>query len=163
MQDQRGLIQSLREGVDVVRMIFFLKAKETFVEKYKDRPEDFPRLLSAAMLNRLFGTPNPESPYKEFAEEYEDLIDKELSAVPKNFPELLIPLTDALRIHFLCNHCEGMPDLSAEILARARDYGILQEDRDVPLPKGFMNLVYRIGKAYGLLAPTQTDIETQEG
>jgi hypothetical protein len=38
-----------------------------------------------------------------------------------------------------------------EILARAREYGILIEERDVPLPKGFMELVYRVGKSYGLV------------
>ncbi len=159
MDGQRGLIQSLREGVDVVRMIFFLKVKESFKEKYQNESDEFQRLLCAAMLNRLFGTPNPESPYKEFAQEHHELIDQELSKIPEKFPELLIPLTDALRVHFLCNHCEGMPDLSAEILARARDFGILLEDRDVPLPKGFMNLVYRIGKAHGLINPAKENTE----
>ncbi len=151
MENNRGLIQSLREGVDMVRMIFFMQAKQVFSNEYTDKGDDFPKLLAGAMLNRLFGTPNPESPYKEFAERYKKLIDEELTKVPKRFPELLIPLTDALRIHFLCNHCEGMPDLSAKILARAKDMGILLEDRDTPLPKGFMNLVHRLGKAYGLI------------
>ena len=155
MKDQRGLIESLREGVDVVRMVFFMRAKKSLQVRYGHKNEEFQRLLSAAMLNRLFGTPNPQSPYREFAEEHAELIDRELKRVPEEFPDLLIPLTDALRIHFLCNHCEGMPDLSAEILAQAREYGILLEDRDVPLPKGFMNLVYRIGKAYGLINPAQ--------
>ncbi len=155
MKDQRGLIESLREAVDVVRMVFFMRAKKSLQARYGHKDEEFQRLLSAAMLNRLFGTPNPQSPYREFAEEHAELIDRELKRVPEEFPDLLIPLTDALRIHFLCNHCEGMPDLSAEILAQAREYGILLEDRDVPLPKGFMNLVYRIGKAYGLINPAQ--------
>ncbi len=151
MENQRGLMQGLREGVDIVRMVFFLRARKSLQERYTDKGEEFPRLLAAAILNRLFGTPNPEEPYRGFAQRNRELVDQELSRVPEQFPELLIPLTDALRIHFLCNHCEGMPDLSAEILARARDYGILIEDRDVPLPKGFMNLVHRIGEAYGLL------------
>jgi len=155
MKDQRGLIESLREGVDVVRMVFFIRAKKSLQARYGHKDDEFKRLLSAAILNRLFGTPNPQSPYREFSEEHAELVDQELKRVPEEFPDLLIPLTDALRIHFLCNHCEGMPDLSAEILAQAREYGILLEDRDVPLPKGFMNLVYRIGKAYGLINPTQ--------
>ena len=139
----------------MVRMVFFMKVKKSLQARYSHKDEEFQRLLSAAMLNRLFGTPNPQSPYREFAEEYAELIDRELKRVPEEFPDLLIPLTDALRTHFLCNHCEGMPDLSAEILAQARKYGILLEDRDVPLPKGFMNLVYRIGKACGLINPAQ--------
>ena len=155
MENERGLIESLREGVDVVRMVFFMRAKKSLQARYGNKDEEFQRLLSAAMLNRLFGTPNPQSPYREFAEEHAELIDRELRRVPEEFPDMLIPLTDALRMHFLCNHCEGMPDLSAEILAQARDYGILIEDRNVPLPKGFMNLVYRIGKAYGLINPSQ--------
>ncbi len=157
MENERGLIQSLREGVDLVRMVFFMQAKKAFKKSYPEKGEEFTRLLAAAVLNRLFGTPNPQSPFKEFAQKHEELIDEELSKVPERFPDLLIPLTDALRIHFLCNHCEGMPDFSAEILARAKDKGILLEDRDVPLPKGFMNLVYRIGKAYGLVQQTEND------
>ncbi len=157
MENERGFIQSLREGVDVVRMIFFMEAKKAFKKSYSNKGEKFQRLLAAAVINRLFGTPNPEHPYKEFATKHKKLIDEELSKVPERFPELLIPLTDALRIHFLCNHCEGMPDFSAEILARAKEAGILIEDRDTPLPKGFMNLVYKIGKAYGLIQQSGND------
>ena len=57
----------------------------------------------------------------------------------------------ALRIHFLCNYQEGVDDDRATVLARARDLGVLIEERDVPLPKGFMELVYRVGKAHGLI------------
>ncbi len=157
MENHGSLIQSLRDGVDIVRMIFYVEAKKMLTQKYQDNSGEFHRLLAAAMVNRLFGTPNPESPYQEFALENERLVDQELKEIPKQLPKLLIPLTDALRIHFLCNHCEGMMDLSAKVLSRAQGYGILIEDRDVPLPKGFMKLAYRIGKAYGLLNPNQEE------
>jgi hypothetical protein len=147
----REFIQALREGVDVVRMIFFVRMRDHLRERYPEKDKKFTQMLAGAILNELFGTRNPEKAFSDFADENIGLIRKELKEVPENFEDLLIPLTDALRMHFLCNHQEGLPDYSLNVLARARDYGILLEDRNAPLPKGFMELVYRVGKAYGLV------------
>ncbi len=148
----REFIQALREGIDIVRMIFFIRMRDHLMEKYPEKGKRFAQMLAGAILNELFGTENPEKGFSDFAHENAPLIEGELKAVPKNFHDLLIPLTDALRMHFLCNHQEGMPDYSLAVLAKARSYGILLEERNVPLPKGFMELVHRIGKAYGLIA-----------
>ncbi len=149
----RKFVQALREGVDVVRMIFFVRMRDHLLASYPEKDRKFSQMLAGAILNELFGTENPEKIFSDFAENNAGLIQRELKAVPENFEDLLIPLTDALRMHFLCNHYEGLPDYSLGVLARARDYGILLEDRSVPLPKGFMELVYRVGKAYGLVVP----------
>ncbi len=147
----REFIQALREGIDIIRMIFFMKMRDHLLENYPRQGKKFSQMLAAAILNELFGTGNPEKRFAEFAENHSDMIEAELKKVPENFEDLLIPLTDALRMHFLCNHHEGMPDYSLGVLARAREYGILLEDRNTPLPKGFMQLVHRVGKAYGLI------------
>ena len=47
--------------------------------------------------------------------------------------DLLIPLTYALRIKFLCDSLEGID--SGPVLVRAERLGILLVDRKVPLPK----------------------------
>lgn len=148
---ERGLIESLRDGVDIIRLVLFKRLKEHIKENYPEEEESFQRMLAAAIVNALFGTKNPEKTFSQFAEENAKVIEKELSKIPENFPDLLIPITDALRMHFLCNHAEGLPDYSVKILAQAKEYGILIEDRDVPLPKGFMNLVHKIGIHYGLI------------
>ncbi len=147
----REFIQAIREGIDIVRMVFFVRMRDHILEHYTGNSREWCQMLTGAILNELFGTRNPEPRFVSFAQEHSSLIEKELRAVPENFGDLLIPITDALRMHFLCNHQENMPDYSLSVLARAKDYGILLEERNVPLPKGFMEMVYRIGKAYGLV------------
>ncbi|MFP3983231.1 MAG: hypothetical protein ACLFV2_06015 [Desulfurivibrionaceae bacterium] len=148
---KKELIPSLREGVDVVRMIFFKNMKDYFTGKYPEAGNDFPGLCAAAVMNELFGTPNPEEKFAGFAADNRETINRELNNISTQFPELCIPLTDALRIHFLCNQQEGVAGDHEATLRRARDLGGLLEDREVPLPKGFMELVGRLGKSYGFI------------
>lgn len=152
---KREFIPSLREGVDIVRMIFFKKMKEYLSEKYQDKDKSYPAMLAGAIINELFGTPNSAENFSDFAAVNNETIQQELFIVGEQFPDIRIPLTDALRIHFLCNYQQGIGDNSEEILKKARDYGILMEERDVPLPKGFMELIHRIGGSYGLLNSQQ--------
>ena len=150
-QIDREFIQALREGIDIVRMIFFVRMRDHLLKNFPEQGRKFSQMLAGAILNELFGTQNPDRIFADFARENAALIEQELKNVPKNFEDLVIPLTDALRMHFLCNHQENMPDYSLSVLAKAKDYGILLEERNAPLPKGFMELVYRVGKAYGLV------------
>ena len=150
---KREFIPSLREGVDIIRMIFFKNMKECLVKKYSAEDKAYPGMLAGAIMNELFGTQNPDKSFSAFAEVNKERIQQELELAGDRFPDLRIPLTDALRIHFLCNYQEGIDDDNEQILKNARDYGILIEERDVPFPKGFMELVHRIGVSYGLLNP----------
>lgn len=147
----RKLIPSLREGIDVVKMIFFKKLKAYLLKKFPEEGDAYAGMLAGAMMNDLFGSPNPQEKFRIFAEENSKRIRQELENVSREFKDLCILLTDALRMHFLCNHQEGIEGNNEEILKKARTYGILIESRDVPLPKGFMELVYRVGKANGLV------------
>lgn len=151
---ERKFVPSLREGVDIVRMIFFKKMKEHLTKKYPNEDASYPGMLAGAIMNDLFNTRNPAENFASFAAANKEVIQKELECAAAQFPDLRIPLTDALRIHFLCNHQEGIVENNEEVLRKARDYGLLIEDRDVPLPKGFMELTHRIGVAYGLLNPS---------
>ncbi len=150
---EKEFIPSLREGVDVVRMIFFRGMKDYLAEEYPDQDEDYPGMCAGAIMNELFGTPNPEKEFADFAADNREMIERELKGVSYRFPELCMPLTDALRMHFLCNEQEGIIGDHEAVLRRARAIGVLQEDREVPLPNGFMELVGRLGKAYGFLNP----------
>jgi len=148
---KRELIPSLREGVDIVRMIFFRDMKGYLAAKYPEEGKDYSGMFAAAVMNELFGTPNPESKFAKFAADNHEKISRELNNISTQFPELCIPLTDALRIHFLCNQQEGIKGDHEATLHRARELGVLLDDREIPLPKGFMKLIGRLGKAYGLL------------
>ncbi|MFH1217343.1 MAG: hypothetical protein V1706_12650 [Pseudomonadota bacterium] len=154
MTDQldRKFIPSLREGIDVVKMIFFQDLKQSFARKFAGEDSAYPGMLAGAVMNELFATPNPQERFQLFAEENRVRIVDELKNVAGEFPELCILLTDALRMHFLCNHQEGIDDGNKEILKKAKECGILLAERDVPLPKGFMALVYQVGRARGIIA-----------
>ena len=148
MELEGQLIPILRDGVEVVKMIFFKKLKAHLARKYPDPA--YSRRLAGAIVNDLFGTPNPEEPFASFVVENRPRIDEEMAGIASNFAEMRIPLTDALRIQFLCDHQEGIDSTSA--LVRARELHILLVDREVPLPAQFMNLVRRLGEAFGFLA-----------
>lgn len=151
-QMERRFIPSLREGIDVVKMIFFQDLKQKFTRKYPGQGNGYPAMLAGAVMNDLFCTPNPQERFRFFAEENRALIADELQKVAEESPELRLLLTDALRMHFLCNHQEGIEDGNEEMLKKAKACGILLEERDVPLPKGFMALVSKVGKAKGIIA-----------
>lgn len=148
---QSRLIPILREGVDIVKMVLFKELKSHLAEAYPDREPGFSGRLSGAILNDLFGIENLMEPFAGFRREHQDLITRELRALPGRFGELRIPLTDALRVQFLCDSREGVD--SQAVLARANELGILMIDRDIPLPRFFMNLVRRLGVAHRILDP----------
>jgi len=139
----------LREGIEVIKMIFFKRVKMHLLERYPDRELQFINRLTGAVTNKLFGTPNEEEPFFSFALEQADIIEQELKNVAGELEEMRIPLTDAIRVQFLCDSQDGVD--SSPVLAYARDIGILIEERDVPMPDQFMNLVRRMGESFRVL------------
>jgi hypothetical protein len=146
----RKLIPALREGVAVVKMILFKELKPYLAEKYPQRGVEFAGRLSGAVINELFGTPNPDPTFAAFAQAYRVIIDDELGLLAVRHPNLRIALTDALRMQFLCDHQENID--SAAILSQAARLGILVAEREAPLPATFMNMVRGLGSRLNLLA-----------
>ncbi|HID96667.1 MAG TPA: hypothetical protein EYP57_00490 [Thermodesulfobacteriaceae bacterium] len=157
-QDEKIFISALREGVELVQLIVFMKLKENISSRYPDAGRNYVSMLAGAVVNRLFGSEHPEERFAGFARENSEAIDKELGIMAEELEDLRIPVTDALRMHFFCNRHEGTGSEEDEIriLEQARDTGMLIKDRSVPWPRGFMELVYRVGRAYGLLRPQET-------
>ncbi len=149
MEVENKLIPSMREGINVVKMIFFKKFSGLLSEKYPDQEKKYVSMLSGAVLNDLFGTPNLEEPFKSFSERNKRRIEEELAGIAHNLEYMLIPLTDALRMQFLCDSQEGND--GSIILSRAEDLGILLKDRELPMPHHFMELVRRLGSSYNLI------------
>lgn len=148
---EREFIPSLREGVDLIRMVFFKMMRDHFAAKYPDRDSVFHGMAGGAVMNELFGTPNMDAKFVAFFKEHQDILVAELEGVATTFPEFCIALTDGLRVHYLCSFQEEIDDANPLVLARAKELGVLVEDREVPLPKEFMEFVHRLGKAHGLL------------
>jgi hypothetical protein len=145
------LVPALREAINVVKMIFFKQLKTHLADKYPADTPEYANRLTGAIINDVFGTPSNVEPFKTFADDNRSVIEEEIELIPETFADLRIALTDALRVQFLCDDREGIDSRAA--LSRARDMGILIVERDVPLPKTFMNMVRRLGVGFGLLSP----------
>ncbi|MBI5142321.1 MAG: hypothetical protein HZA20_09055 [Nitrospirae bacterium] len=156
MELENRLIPILRDGVAVIKMIFFRKLRDHLARKHSGCDAVYASRLSGAIINELFGTPNTDPAFVQFARENEDRIRLELDGIAERFKEMRIPLTDALRVQFLCDSCEGSTNEAT--LERAQAIGILMIERDVPLPKHFLSLVRSLGSAFGLVLPPD-DIE----
>lgn len=150
MSVEHTLIPVLREGVAVVKMILFKELKPYLGEKYPQRGAEFAGRLSGAVINELFGTPNPDPTFAAFAQAHRVIIHDELGLLAVRHPNLRIALTDALRIQFLCDHQENID--SSAVLSRADELGILVVERELPLPATFMNMVRTLGNRLNLLA-----------
>jgi hypothetical protein len=143
------LLPIMREGVEIIKMVFYQRLKEYLAGCYADREELYSRRLAGCVINTLFGIENTAEPFASFAEDNRETIRQILQDIPSAFTEMRIPLTDGLRVQFLCDSMEGFEN--PDILIRADKLGILLHDRQVPLPKDFLALVRRLGASCNLL------------
>jgi len=151
MEFESRLIPILREGVDIIKMIFFKKLKAHLAKEYSDRGPEYIGKMAGTVINELFGTTNSDPSFASFAEENKILCTQILNNIATDFEEMRIPLTDSLRTAVLCDHQEGIDNSS--VLTRARELGILLVERELPLPHSFLNLVRKLGASFGLLVP----------
>lgn len=152
------LIAALREGVAVVQMVLFKELKTMLCRKYPERDEQFISMLAGSITNELFGTRNPAEKFARFRKRQWSDIEQELLGLRNELPKLCPRITDALRIQVLCDHLEG--EDSSRILVAAREFGVLVEDREIPLPSTFMTLVRLLGEEHNLIiAPVQISPE----
>lgn len=153
MEVESNLIPILRDGIDVIKMLFFQKLKTSLAARYAEGEPAYINRLAGAIINEFFGTVHQAGPHAEFAEKNHSRIQQETAAIPVHFPEMLIPLTDALRVQFLCD-CQENVD-STSVLSRAKELGILLTEREVPLPAQFMSLAQKLGSSMGMLQEMQ--------
>ncbi len=152
MEYEKRLIPILREGIHIIKMFLYKTIRPGLAERYADRDRIYVNRLTGAIINELFGTPNWEEPFLTFNRENAAVIQGELRTLAENHPELKIPLTDALRVQFICDSQEGGEN--AQILSQAKDMGLLLMDRDFPLPDQFMNLARSLGELSDLTQQT---------
>jgi hypothetical protein len=149
------LVPTLRQGIDIIKMVLFKEIRPYLEKRYRQMaPADNAR-LTGVLINGLFGVVNMEKTVADFAANHNHIVEQEMKAFASNFDHLKIPLTDALRIQYLCDTQEGID--SETVLEKARKLDILIEDRDVPLPGAFMSLVRSFGVAYKILEPMQRE------
>ncbi|VAW41135.1 hypothetical protein MNBD_DELTA04-954 [hydrothermal vent metagenome] len=154
------VIPVMREAVAMVHMVCFGELKDKLADRFQDwEPAEFRRLVGA-IVNDIFGTPAQDSESMRFARKHQDTVEKELWALADNLPDLLPPLTDALRMQTLCDHEQGINSLPT--LLRARTVGVLVEERPIPMPSTFIILVRQLGARHGMLQPMQADDSASE-
>ncbi len=149
------LVPALRQGIDIIKMVLFKELKPHLEKQYPKMAIDDINRLAGAIVNTLFGIENLDKTIAGFIRSNEPVIKTEVAGIASNFDHLRIPLTDALRIQYLCDSQEGID--SETVLERAREANILIEDRDVRLPGAFMSIVRSFGIAYKILAPMKTE------
>ena len=69
----------MREGVEVVKMIFFKKLHSSLAAEYLDWDAKFCSMITGAVVNQIFGTTNDQEPFLSFNEENRAQINKEVS------------------------------------------------------------------------------------
>ena len=146
------LLPILQEGVEVTKMVLYLKLKAFCAQRLPEQPPAFHTQLAGAVVNDLF-TPPPDLPetIAAFMTANREMIDRERQAFLGESPEMKIVLTDSLRIQTICDLTAGLPEPG--LLQRAENAGILLSEREMPLPHTFIDMARRLGKANGLLTP----------
>ena len=61
-----------------------------------------------------------------------------------------MPVSDETRLASLQRQCR---QLEAQVDAQTRELNLLLSDRDLPLPHTFMDMVRKLGAAFGLILP----------
>ncbi len=149
--EKSQLLTVLEEGVGLVQMILFKELRTLLKQKYSDKDSIFLSMLAGAVTNELFGSQNPEKKFRIFRNENMALIDRELSGLSTELSDLKPNITDALRIQALCDSQQGVD--STANLTKADNLGILEKDRDIPLPSTFMTMIRELGERHGLIIP----------
>jgi len=147
------LLPILRQGVAIVKMVFFKKLKNHLSAQNPDREAVFINMLAGASVNEIFGTHNTAESFMSFVKENRKLIQETLKNVPLELVDMMVPLTDALRVQVLCDRQEGIDSLS--ILVHANELKLLLVPREIPLPASFMKLVSALGNKNDLLLPPE--------
>jgi len=145
------LVAALREGVAVVQMLLFKEIRNLLTKKMPDADISHISMLAGSITNEAFGTRNPEKKFVQFRENNHGDIEQGLLSIKEELASFCPTLTDALRIQTLCDHQEGTD--SSEILAQAKAFGFLKEEREIPLPSTFMTVIRMLGEKHNLIVP----------
>ncbi len=144
------ILPVMREAVTLVQMIFFGELKKDLENRHNELSGQEKKWLTGSVVNSLFGTVNNDPQLSAFAGKHRETIEDELRSIKDKFPELLPHLTDALRMQTLCDETDGVN--SVPTLLMARELGVLQEEKSLPMPSTFMIGVRKLGVKFGVVS-----------
>nr|WP_320012945.1 hypothetical protein [uncultured Desulfobulbus sp.] len=148
------VIPVMREAVTTVQMILFKVLREKVHDRYVDQNEAYHTQLAGAVINNLFGTQAMDEGIREFATANRELVERELHELKETVQHLVPIITDALRMKTICDNQEGIHSIGSLLIAKA--LGILQEERELPLPSTFMLQVRTLATSHGLVESMET-------
>ena len=143
------IVPVMREAVIMVRMVLFQRLRKNIRQRYQDWPEREQTWLTGAVLNNLYGAEADDQQVNLFARRHRQLIEEELRGLCGRITDLLPYITDSLRMQTICDNHEGIQSIPCLLLAK--ELGILDEERTLPLPSTFMLSVRKLGAEYGLV------------
>ncbi|MEJ2690092.1 MAG: hypothetical protein P8130_09110 [Deltaproteobacteria bacterium] len=145
------LLPVLEEGVQMVKLITFRELQKILRGRYSEQDERGINFLAGALINEIFLTPNTDGPFMQFHRQHQSLINQEIRRLGDSLQKLKPLLTDAVRIQFLIDSQHGADNRA--LLEQAKALGVLELEREVPMPAKFIHLVRLVGQAQGLLTP----------
>ena len=163
------IIPVMREAVATVQMILFQRLKDSISQryaedseysKYSDYSEEDRIRLAGAVVNNLYGSDALDPQVNLFARNHRELIEEELRGLSSRAAELIPHITDSLRMQILCDNHEGIHSIPCLLLAK--ELGLLDEERELPLPSTFMLSVRKLGAEAGIVKPVKSTAPIQE-
>lgn len=155
-----GRVRALmREAVLTVRMVLHRHLLRGLDKRHPGLSAGQRVQLCGAVINNLFGTRPEDAAIASFGRSQRELVEEELRALARHAEALRPILTDALRMHIICDEQEDINSMASLLMART--LGILEEERPLPLPSTFMLAVRTLAVAEGLVHPLG-DPQTEE-
>ena len=143
------VVPVMREAIVMVQMILYRCLIDDVQKRYQDWSDQEKQWLAGAVVNNLFGTEAADREVNVFARKQRQLIEQELRELKGCVADLIPHLTDALRMQTICDNHEGIHSLPCLLIAR--ELGLLDEERVLPLPSTFMIAVRKLGAENGLV------------
>lgn len=143
----------MREAVTTVQMVLFKELRQSVHDRYVDQSETFHTQLAGAVINNLFGTQPVDAEVSTFGNSNRELVERELHDLKNSVGNLIPVITDTLRMKTICDNQEGIHSIGSLLMAKA--LGLLQEERDLPLPSTFMLQVRMLASSHGLIEPME--------
>ena len=138
MSLEQKIVPTLREGIDIIKMVLFSELKRIILSSDKDIDDNDANNLTGAAINTLFGVSFEGEAAGDFGRKNPDAVKEAIGRISTDLDHLKIPLTDALRMQFLCDNHEGID--STSVLTTAEKLNVLILERDMPMPGAFMNM-----------------------
>lgn len=148
------VIPVMREAVTTVQMVLYKVLRQSVHDRYVDRPDIYHTQLAGAVINNLFGTRPLDEAVSAFATGNRELVERELRDLKDSVADLIPVITDALRMKTICDNQEGIHSIPSLLMAKA--LGLLQEERDLPMPSTFMLQVRALASVHGLIEPMES-------